>query len=242
MSSWTRCLHGGPSSCALSLWLNKLGFLHSSALGSLQHHGSVGTGLAAVSELCPSSPLCPYAHNRPSVLQAQKETLSQKAIGSVRAYSWWRHGMSQPCPQRVPAPLHTSALLGATHPKEQGHLLVPCTKTTSNGTSVHTAPLLLHPCVSQPWESTMDHGDVKVPMGRHCWRKLTALLPQGPAAGGLPWGAQQFPGSAFVHSVCGCSTSAKMSSAPYLQCIRVLSVPTRAPKIAPAEEKNTSLK
>lgn len=103
MSSWTRCLHGGHSSCALSPWLNKLGFLQSSALGSLQHHGCVGTGLTAIPELCPSSPECSCAHNRPSVPQAQKETLSQKAIGSVREYSSWRHGLSQPCPQCVPA-------------------------------------------------------------------------------------------------------------------------------------------
>lgn len=55
-------------------------------------------------------------------------------------------------------------------------------------------------------------------------------------------GVLLFPGSAFVSSVCGWNTSAKMSSAPYLQHIRVLLVPTQPPKIAPAEGKNTSLK
>lgn len=85
-------------------------------------------------------------------------------------------------------------------------------------------------------------------VGWHCWggssqHPYPAACSKGSTARMVPLpGMLLFPRSAFVSSVCGWNTSAKMSSVPYLQHIRVLLVPTQPPKIAPAEGKNTSLK
>lgn len=87
----------------------------------------------------------------------------------------------------------------------------------------------------EPWRAALLGGSSQHPYPAACSKgRASRML--------LPLGVLLFPGSAFASSVCGWNTSAKMSSVPYLQHIRVLLVPTQPPKIALAEGKNTSLK
>lgn len=143
------CPRGWHGRRALPLWLNKPGFLWRPAPRSrAARHAGVGAGLAVASELGPSTPKCPHVHNGPSVPHAQKETLSEKASGSVRGAALERHEPPLPVPAGPSALAHCfscrccSAVL---HPK--GSLK----KTIFVGTSVHLAVRWGVPAERAPW-------------------------------------------------------------------------------------------